>query len=242
MSPYCMNSSCSPFLGPDGTCTLGNLASYAINVTSADEIATGIRFARDNNIRITIKNTGHDFLGRSAGRGSLALWTSNMRDVTFLNYSSPVYTGPAARIGAGVIDSDLLPTASAQGYRVMGGSCSTVGTTGGFTQGRGHGPLGGAYGMIADQVLRWEVVTAEGRHLSASATENSDPYWALSGGGAGNFAAVVSMTVRVHKDSPVPGAGFTLVNTGSDTGCCGRSDYCLGYHGKTTHAAVRHLT
>ncbi len=70
MSPYWMNNSCDPFFGPSGACTLGNLASYAINVASAQDVIAGVCFASSNNIRLTIKNTGHDYLGRSSGAGS----------------------------------------------------------------------------------------------------------------------------------------------------------------------------
>lgn len=213
MSPYWMNNSCSPFSGPDGTCTLGNLAPYAINVSSAADAIAGIKFAQAHNIRLTIKNTGHDFLGRSAGEGSLALWTHNMKDITFLNYSSPSYKGPAARIGAGVVNSEIFAAASARGYRAVGGSCPTVGVTGGLSQAGGHGPLGAKYGLGSDQVLEWEVVTSAGEHIVASPNQHRDLYWALSGGGAGNFAVVLSMTAKVHKDGPVAGASFSFANT-----------------------------
>lgn len=219
MAPYWMNNSCSPFTSPNTSCTLGNLAQYAINVSSADDVIAGLQFARANNIRLTIKNTGHDFLGRSAGAGSLALWTHNLKQIEFLaKYNnSALYAGPAARIGAGVEYGDLYPLASAQGYRVVGGSCATVGVAGGFTQGGGHGPLGGAYGLSADQVLEWEVVTAAGAHVTASPAENPDLYYALSGGGAGNYAVVLSVTVRAYPDGPVAGAGFAFANRGNDT-------------------------
>lgn len=204
-------------MSPNGPCTLGNLASYALNISNAEAVVTGIRFARDNNIRLTIKNTGHDFLGRSAGAGSLALWMHNLNEIAFTNYSSPLYSGPAVRIGAGVEYADLYPAASARGYRVVGGSCSTVGIAGGFSQGAGHGPLGSVYGLGADQVLEWEVVTAAGRHLTVSPTKEPDLYWALTGGGGGTFAVVLSVTVRVHVDGPVAGAGFSFANAGNDT-------------------------
>ncbi|KAI9651087.1 hypothetical protein NHQ30_001124 [Ciborinia camelliae] len=217
MSPYWLNNSCNPLLGLDNSCVLGNLASYALNVSKAEEVIAGLRFARDNNIRLTIKNTGHDFLGRSTGAGSLALWMHNLDGIAFINYSSPLYTGPAVHVGAGVRYSDLYPVASAKGYRVVGGSCPTIGLTGGYTQGGGHGPLASAYGLGADQVLEWEVVTASGQHLTVSPMHHADLYWALSGGGAGNFAVVLSMKVRVHVDGPVAGAAFSFVNDGNST-------------------------
>ncbi|ESZ93417.1 hypothetical protein SBOR_6197 [Sclerotinia borealis F-4128] len=184
---------------------------------NAEDVMAGLRFVHDNNIRLTIKNTGHDFLGRSTGAGSLALWMHNLDETIFLNYSSTLYTGPAVHIGAGVRYSDLHPVARKHGYRVVSGSCSTVGLTGGFTQGGGHGPLASAYGLGADQVLEWEVVTAAGEHLTVSPVHYADLYWALSGGGAGNFAVVLSMKVRVYPEGPVAGAAFSFVDNGNST-------------------------
>ncbi|KAF7923210.1 uncharacterized protein EAE98_007915 [Botrytis deweyae] len=212
MSHYWLNNSCSPFLesNTSSICALGNLASYALNISSASDVIAGLKFARENNIRLTIKNTGHDFLGRSTGAGSLALWMHNLNDITFLNYSSALYTGPAVHIGAGVQYTNLYPLAQKHGYRAVGGSCSGVGLAGGFTQGGGHGPLVGAYGVAADQVLEWEIVTAAGRHLIVSPTHHADLYWALSGGGGGNFAVVLSAKLRVYNDGPVAGAAFSF--------------------------------
>ena len=216
MSPYWLNDSCSPFLAPNGTCTLGNLASYAINVSDAATVAAGIKFAQKKNIRLTIKNTGHDISGRSAGEGSLALWTHHLKDLSFVNYTSPYYTGPAARISAGVENFEVYQAASQHGLRVVGGSCPTVGISGGSVQGGGHGPLGATYGLSADNTLEFEVVTVDGKHLTASPSQNADLYWALSGGGPGNFAVVMSTTVKAHIDGPLAGAGFSFLNTNAD--------------------------
>ncbi|CAD6452299.1 200ca50e-fd55-49ae-b11c-d6c02fd245bd [Sclerotinia trifoliorum] len=219
MAPYWQNNSCNPILATNtnNTCILGNLASYALNISNAGDVIAGLEFARENNIRVTIKNTGHDFLGRSTGAGSLALWMHNLDEIAIFNYSGSLYTGPAARIGAGVRYSDLYPVVQEHGFRAVGGSCSTVGIAGGYTQGGGHGPLGSAYGMGADQVLEWEVITASGQHLIVSPMHHADLYWALSGGGAGNFAVVLSVTVRIYNDGPVAGAAFTVVNNDNST-------------------------
>jgi FAD/FMN-containing dehydrogenase len=85
---------------------------------------------------------------------------------------------------------------------------------GGYTQGGGHGPLDASYGLGADQVLEFEVVTTDGKHRTVSPTQNEDLYWALAGGGAGNWAVVLSVTVRAHRDGPVAGArlGFARAN------------------------------
>lgn len=62
-----------------------------------------------------------------------------------------------------------------------------MGIAGGYTQGGGHSALTSAYGMGADQALEWEVVTPNGDHLIASPTQNTDLYFALSGGGGSTY-------------------------------------------------------
>ncbi|KAI0201518.1 hypothetical protein F4808DRAFT_103279 [Astrocystis sublimbata] len=217
MSPYWMNRTCSPFDATSGTCSLGNLPTFAINVSSAHDVVAGVRFAQTNNVRLVIKNTGHDFLGRSSGQGALSLWTHNMKQTTFIpRYRGSTYRGAAMRIGAGITNIEMYTAADKVGYRAVGGSCPTVGAGGGYTQGGGHGPLGAKYGLGADQVLEYEVVTADGAHTTASPSKNSDLYWAIAGGGPGNYAVLVSVTIKVYKDGPIAGAGFSFANTGDN--------------------------
>jgi hypothetical protein len=221
MNLYATNNSCSPLQGPLSTdpvlqnaqCTLGNLAQYAIKVTDAKSAIAGVKFAKQKNIRLTVKNTGHDYLGRSMGRGSLALWTHNLKETSFFQYKSKHYTGPAGRIGAGVQVAELYKAAADAGFRAVGGSCPSVGAGGGWTQGGGHGPLSAAYGLGADQTLEFDVVTPAGELVTASPAKNADLYYALSGGGAGNYGVVVAMTVKVHKDGPVAGSRLTFTHS-----------------------------
>ncbi|KAE8829711.1 hypothetical protein HRS9122_09526 [Pyrenophora teres f. teres] len=211
MGPYQQNNTCSPFLATSsGTCTLGSMSSYAINVSDAATVAAGVNFARKRNMRLVVKNTGHDFLGRSAGKGALALWTHNLKSAEVLNYTSSRYTGPAMRLGAGMQVLEIYKFAAAHGLRAVGGTCVTVGAMGGYTQGGGHGPLDASYGLGSDNVLEFDVVTMDGQHRTASPTQNGDLYWALAGGGAGNWAVVLSVTVRAHRDGPVAGARLSF--------------------------------
>ncbi len=60
MFPYFQGNSCSPYIPETTSCTLGNVVDYSINVTSAENVLAGIKFAQEANIRLIIKNTGHD--------------------------------------------------------------------------------------------------------------------------------------------------------------------------------------
>ncbi|KAL1595960.1 hypothetical protein SLS60_009650 [Paraconiothyrium brasiliense] len=218
MAPYFQNNTCSPFpnVNPD-TCTLGNSPTYSINVTKAEDAIAGVKFAKQYNIRLVVKNTGHDYLGRSTGKGGLSLWTHNLKNIEFLDtYTNSNYTGSAVKMGAGVQGYDVLAAGEQNKKQIVAGYCPTVGVVGGYTQTSGFSALSGSYGLGADQALEWEVVTTEGEHLIASPDKNSDLYWALSGGGAGAYAVVISLTAKTRPDGKVAGAVLSLNHTLSD--------------------------
>lgn len=125
-------------------------------------------------------------------------------------FESQAYSGPAIRIGAGMMGAEAYLAAHEAGYRLVGGDCPTVGIAGGYSQGGGHSPLLGYNGLGADNVLQWEVVTPTGDHVLATPEKNSDLYWAMSGGGGGTWGVVVSMTSKLHADGPVGGASFAI--------------------------------
>ncbi|KAM3420753.1 hypothetical protein BST61_g4001 [Cercospora zeina] len=120
---------------------------------------------------------------------------------------------PAVRLGAGVMGGDAAEFVSQYGHRLVAGSCPTVTPAGGYTQGGGHSLLTGLYGFGADSVLEWEVITADGSYVVATPTQNSDLYWALSGGGGGTFGVVISMTSRVFPDGQLAAADMTINTT-----------------------------
>ncbi|PQE33191.1 FAD binding domain-containing protein [Rutstroemia sp. NJR-2017a WRK4] len=194
------NNSCNPWLEPDVPCTLG------------DHV-----FTRRHNIRLVIRNTGHDYLGRSTGAHALAIWTHNMKSLELVEYKSTNYTGTAVKVGAGVSAIDAYTFANIHGLVVVGGNCPTVGIAGGYTQGGGHGPLASTYGLGADQVLEWDIITTNGTLVTANSTHFADLFWALRGGGGGNYGVVVSMTVKAYPDSYVSSAYFTVLDNGTNT-------------------------
>lgn len=151
-------------------------------------------------------------LGRSTGAGALSIWTHHLKAINVIsNYDSSSYNGPALYIGAGVIGAEAIEAAHAQGLSIVTGECPSVGLAGGFTQGGGHSTLSTSFGLAADQVLEYEVVTASGKILKASPEENDDLYWALSGGGGGTYAVVMGMTIRAYKTGNVGGGEIQLL-------------------------------
>ncbi|KAL4971900.1 hypothetical protein BDW66DRAFT_164609 [Aspergillus desertorum] len=218
MQQFFANRSCDPFTDEESSCKLGNYVSYAVNVSSSDHVVAAIKFAKQNNIRFVIKNTGHDYLGRSTGAGALSVWTHYLNDIEYVDWSDSTYSGPAYKLGSGVMGFEVLEATHNSGYVLVGGECPTVGLAGGYTQGGGHSALSTNFGLGADQTLAFEVVTANGQVVTASRTKNTDLYWALSGGGAGNWGVVLSVTVKAHKSETVSGAylAFTTSNLSED--------------------------
>ncbi|KAJ0161025.1 putative FAD-linked oxidoreductase [Colletotrichum tanaceti] len=216
------NNTCELTTDPTKTCSLGNYPEFVIIARTRDHVKAGVDFARANNVRLVVRNTGHDFEGRSAGAGSLAINTHNFKDISFVDkYRGPGdYKGPAITIGAGVQAFEISAAARARNppQNVVMGECETVGVAGGYLGGGGHGPLSGNYGFGADQALSFEVLTASGDFITANSKSNPDLYYALKGGGPGNYGIVLSVTLKTYPDT-VPGAALFLninATTGAD--------------------------
>ncbi|KAI0394339.1 FAD binding domain protein [Xylariaceae sp. FL0594] len=216
MASFFANLSCDPFTPREAQCVIGAYVSYAVNASGASDYQKTIEFVKRHNIRLVIRNTGHDYMGKSTGAGALALWTHHIKERSIITYESPSYSGKAMKIGAGVQAGEAQSLARENGLVVVDGDCPSVGIAGGYTQGGGTSPLGSKFGIAADQVLEWEVVTGTGELLTATPRQNSDLYWALSGGGGGTYGVVLSMTVKLHKNQPTGGATLSFTEQ-SDT-------------------------
>ncbi|KAF2645835.1 FAD/FMN-containing isoamyl alcohol oxidase-like protein MreA [Massarina eburnea CBS 473.64] len=205
MWPIFQGKTCLAFDRPNGTCTLGSYPSYAVNISTVADIQLALNFARNANIRLVIKNTGHDYLGKSLGAGALSIWTHNLKNIDFIeNYKSDSgYEGPVMKLAAGVTVREVYLVAEDHDVTVVGGICESVGYAGGYIAGGGHTPMSGYYGMAADNVEALEVVTADGRFITASNSSNPDLYWALRGGGGGTYGVVTSIIVRAHPKMPI---------------------------------------
>jgi FAD/FMN-containing dehydrogenase len=146
-------------------CRQGNLPLYGVAVESAEDISTTIKFASQRNLRLVIKNTGHDFLGRSTAKGSLSIWTHRMRSISFSDdfkqQGCSKWFGSAVTIGAGVQLSELYSAVAQHNLSVVTGMAHSVGAAGGYIQGGGHSPMANLFGMSTDNVLEYKVITAK---------------------------------------------------------------------------------
>ena len=212
-SPVYQGLTCQPTsLYDSGKCTQGGYPAYTVNVSTTAQLQIAVNFARNTGIRLVIKNTGHDFSGKSGGAGSLSAWVHNLKDISFIpsfDDATTDYDGPAFKAGAGVQVYEIYAAARDHGLVVIGGEGQTVGAMGGYVQGGGHSPLSSLHGMAADQVLNYEVVTADGRFVTANAKENPDLFWALRGGGGSTYGVVTSATIKAHPDMRVTSTTFS---------------------------------
>lgn len=102
MAPFFANQSYGPFLPRKARYFLGTYIRYAVSVSRVSDVVNTIEFIERHNIRLTIRNTRHDYNAKATGAGALGIRAHYLKSITFLNYSSDDYTGPALRMGAGV--------------------------------------------------------------------------------------------------------------------------------------------
>lgn len=180
-------------------------SEYAVVAENTADIVAAVNFAREHNLRVVIKGTGHDYLGRSSAPDSLLIWTHKMRHVkfqpSFIPEGAPsnIKGVPAVTVDAGARWLDVFKVATTQHNQyVQGGGCTSVGAAGGFTQGGGFGQFSKAFGTGAAGVLQAKVVTANGKVLVVNHYENPELFWAIRGGGGGTFGVVTQMTLMTH--------------------------------------------
>ncbi len=158
-------------------------------LTVQDVIHT-VRWTRAHGLPLSVRGGGDDCAGRALSEHGVTIDLSQMRAVTI------DLDACTAHVQGGATASDLMEAAQKYGLATATGNCSTVGMAG-LTLGGGYGPLIGAYGLAADNLLSAQVVTADGQLVTANAEEHPDLLWGLRGGG-GNFGIVVSLEYRLH--------------------------------------------
>ncbi|KAF9201306.1 hypothetical protein BGZ59_002794 [Podila verticillata] len=192
----------SNFLSPP--CRQGAVPLFTVNASTATDIQETVRFAAKHNLRLVIKNTGHDMLGRSTAPNSLSLWVHHRKKMevvdAFVPKGAPQDTKgePAVLVESGVQFEELNTVLHEHNRIVVGGSSSTVGAAGGYCTGGGNGVLSKLHGLCVDNVLQYTIVTADGELRVANAYQNQDLFWALRGGGPGTFGVVVEAVMRTH--------------------------------------------
>jgi FAD/FMN-containing dehydrogenase len=156
---------------------------------SVDDVQKAVRWARKHRIRIVPRSGGHSYGGYSTSSGVVV-------DVSRLNRISLDRHSHAA-VGAGARLIDVYEALWQRGRTIPAGTCPTVGIAG-LTQGGGIGFAARKFGLTCDNLLEATVVLADGTAAVCNAHRHQDLYWALRGGGGGNFGIVTRLVFRTH--------------------------------------------
>lgn len=158
------------------------------------DVVAAVKFAREHNLLLCIKGGGHNIAGLAVADGALMIDLSLMRGV-WVDREARV-----AHCQAGCLLGDVDRETQLHGLATILGFVSATGISG-LTLGGGFGYLTRRWGWTTDNVVGMDAVTAEGTLVRASATENSDLFWGLLGGG-GNFGIVTGIDYKLYPVGP----------------------------------------
>jgi FAD/FMN-containing dehydrogenase len=170
--------------------------------TNADDVSAAVRFAVGNALPISVYGGGHGVTGAAVIDGGVCIDLRPMHAVD---------VDPAARLAhvdAGATWGEVDAATQAHGLAVTGGRVTTTGVAG-LALGSGSGWLERKFGFTCDNLERAELVTADGRQVGASATENAELFWGIRGGG-GNFGVVTRFHLRLHELGPIVLGGMLI--------------------------------
>ena len=170
--------------------TINRYPALIVQPKGLADIKDAVDFARESNLLVAVKCGGHSFSGKSTCDGGMMIDLSTLRSVR---------VDPKRRIAnvsGGSLLADMDHDTMKFGLVTTAGTVSHTGV-GGLTLGGGFGRVARRFGLALDNVLGFDVVTADGRVLRADPHENSELYWGLRGGG-GNFGIVTNFDFQLH--------------------------------------------
>ena len=177
----------------------------------SDDVIAAVNVRAREETAVSVRSGGHNVAGNSVCDGGLVIDLSRMKGIVVDPESR------TARAEAGLTLGEFDAATQAFGLATTMGVNSDTGIAG-LTLGGGFGKLGRKYGLACDNLMAADVVTADGRLLRASATENADLFWGLRGGG-GNFGIVTAFEYRLHPVGPRSSAGPSPMIRACRRGC-----------------------
>ncbi len=157
----------------------------------AADVAAAVRWARSTGVHIVARSGGHSYGGYSTTSG-VVVDLSRLATVRVTNGKAVI--GPGARLG------NIYDELAGHGLAIPAGTCPSVGI-GGHALGGGFGLASRAWGLASDNLVSVQIVTADGKILTADSRNHSDLFWASRGGGGGNFGIVTQLVFRTHAVS-----------------------------------------
>ena len=170
--------------------------------TDAQDVSAAVDFAREGGLPVSVYGGGHNVTGNAVVDDGL---TIDLRPMKGIDIDPEAHT---CRAEAGLTWGELDAATQEHGLAVTGGRMSTTGL-GGLVLGGGSGWIERKCGYSVDNLLSVEVVTADGRILTASESENPDLFWGTRGGG-GNFGVATSFEFRLHPIGPTVVGGMLI--------------------------------
>lgn len=156
------------------------------------DVVNAIRWARYKDVPIRLRSGRHNYEGLSVVDAGIVIDVNDMKQVEVDRKCG------TATVQTGLRDFELYEALGSQGLVVPAGLCPTTGIAG-FTLGGGQSGLSRPWGLAIDNLLEVEMVDADGCVLCANAEHNADLFWALRGGGGGNFGVCTSFRFRTHR-------------------------------------------
>ncbi|KAK2606619.1 hypothetical protein N8I77_005354 [Diaporthe amygdali] len=192
------NDTCLP--SPLLSCSGAGYPAYVVNTTSPLHVKAAVDFAREHEIRLIVKASGHDYLGRSSAPGALSIWVRHLIGLEFHEDFQPMECDfdldtSAVTVGGGMLMKDILGALHDRNLTAVSGASPDV-AIGGYLTGGGHSVLSATQGLAADNVIQLEIVTPQGDIVTANECQNSDLFWAVRGGGGGTFGVITKATIR----------------------------------------------
>lgn len=167
---------------------------------TADDVVEALAHAHERQYDVAVRAGGHSVAGLSLNDGGLVVDVRPIKDISL----DP--DGRRVRVGAGVTWGEFDRATQERGLATTGGRVSTTGVAG-LTLGGGSGWLERRFGLACDNLVSVDLVTSDGRQVTASDTEHPDLFWALHGGG-GNFGVATAFEFRLHPVGPTVLAGL----------------------------------
>jgi FAD/FMN-containing dehydrogenase len=168
----------------------------------AADVIDAVNYAREQGLPLGVRCGGHSVAGNGTVEGGVLVDLSSLKGV----HVDPA--ARAARVNGGVLVGELDRETQLFGLATPSGRVTTTGV-GGFTLGGGYGWLSPKFGLACDNLISADVVTADGRLLTASESENGDLFWGIRGGSS-NFGVVTSYAFRLHPVGPMVLGGLLI--------------------------------
>jgi FAD/FMN-containing dehydrogenase len=173
-----------------------------VRPSGSADVIDAVKYARQQRLPVAVRCGGHSVAGKSATEGGVLI---DLRSLKGVHVDPETRT---AYCNGGVLWGEYDRETQTLGLATPGGRMTTTGV-GGFTLGGGYGWLSPVWGLACDNLLSADVVTADGRLVTASEDINPDLFWGLRGGGS-NFGVVTSYRFRLHPVGPIVRAGMLV--------------------------------